>query len=299
MNIDETKQNVVEEDKEEYLDAQSEGVNEEKTISEEDKTSKKGIFGELKKVANKGIDLAKHGVEKGIDLGKEGYSKAKDKYEENKLNKEELREYEKTYNDKTYLFQIKGTFNNKGILETIRAFRDSSNQILYIPLIEQNIKYVKSKSNLVNVSDESEIEIQFIESKNVSLREMIVSEEKKYDVQCFEAKYDYVKIQQPTNISNISNVVNQSVNVSGHNAGDINLVSNIEVQLENLMSEVKGVKTKLFSKEKKAHDEAIKIIGPVKDTIINGKKDKTLIQRFFDLLIVFSPALAESFKTFM
>lgn len=299
MSIDETKQNVIEEDKEENLDTQSEDVNEKQTMNEEVKTSKKGFFGELKKVANKGIDIAKHGVEKGIDLGKEGYSKAKDKYEEVKLSKEELREYEKTYNNKTYLFQIKGTFNSKGILETIRAFRDNSNQILYIPLVEQNIKFVKSKSNLVNVSDESEIEIQFIETINVSLRELIVSEEKKYDVQCFEAKYDYVKIQQPTTISNISNVVNQSVSVSGHNAGDINLVSNIEVQLENLMSEVKGVRTKMFSKEKKAQDDAIKIIGPVKDTIINGKKDKNLIQRFFDLLIIFSPALAESFKTFI
>lgn len=298
MNTDENKINVDENSSEETIEEKEEGINKESVVTDEQK-GKQGFLGGLKKVAAKGLDYAKVGIVKGIDVTKEGYSKVKDVYEQNKQTKEELKKYQDTYEKKTYLFEIKGTFNSKGNLESIRAFRDTEKYLLYIPLVEENIKFVRSKTILINTSDTSEIEIEYIEMKEISIKEMKIDEDTKYDVQCYQAKFNSVKNQIPSTINNISNVVNQNVNVSGQNTGDINLVSNIEVKLDNLMNEVKSVKTKMFSKEKKAQDEAVKIIGPVKDSIINGKKDKTLLQHFFDLLIVFAPALAESFKTFM
>lgn len=298
LNIDEKMINSDESTSQETIDEKMENVSEETVVTEEQKT-KPGFFGGLKKAAIKGYDIAKAGVEKGIDLSKEGYSNVKEIYEQNKQTKEELKRYQDTYEKKTYLFEIKGTFNSKGKLESIRAFRDTERYLLFIPLAEDNIKFVRSKTTLINTSDTSEIEIEYIEMKEISIKEMKLDENTKYDVQCYQAKFSSVKNQTPSTINNISNVVNQNVNVSGQNTGDINLTSNIEIKLDHLMNEVKSVKTKMFSKEKKAQDEAIKIIGPVKDSIINGKKEKTLLQHFFDLLIVFAPTLAEAFKAFM
>ncbi|MFA5474439.1 MAG: hypothetical protein WC225_02775 [Acholeplasmataceae bacterium] len=294
MNFDNNDEKNVEELKQEKVDELSVDT----TIDDEGK-KKIGLLGGIKKIASKGVDLAKSGIEKGIDVTKEGVSKVKDKYEQVKLSKEELKKYENTYRDKTYLFEIKGTINNKGSLETIRAFRDMEKQMLYIPQSESNLNIVKSKTNLINTSDASVIEVEYIETKDISLREMFSDDNTKFDVQCYQAKFNFLKSQAQPTVTNISNVVNQNVNVSGQHTGDINLTSNIEQKLDTFINDVKGFKTKLFSKERKAQDEAIKIIGPVKDSIINGKKDPTLLQRFLDLLVGFAPALAETFKTFM
>ena len=203
LNFDNNDEKNVEELKQEEVDE----------LSDDEGKKKSGFLGGMKKFASKGVDLAKASIEKGIDVTKEGVSKVKDKYEQVKLSKEELKKYENTYRDKTYLFEIKGTINNKGSLETIRAFRDMEKQMLYIPQSESNLNIVKSKTNLINTSDASVIEVEYIETKDISLREMFSDDNTKFDVQCYQAKFNFLKSQAQPTVTNISNVVNQNVNV--------------------------------------------------------------------------------------
>ncbi|HHX70434.1 MAG TPA: hypothetical protein GX708_20565 [Gallicola sp.] len=258
---------------------------------ETEEKNKKGFLGTMK-------GLARDAATKSAEFVKVGYEKTRDKINDIK----DTREFEKAIlsalEKKTYLFQIKGSYN-KGELNTIRAFRDTNNGFLFIPLDEPNLKLIKSKTNLITTSDSSEITILFIEDKAVEQIPLEINEEKKIEIQCLKAKFEFIKDPLEKQITNISNVVNQSVNVSAEHTGDINVISNIEIELDKFMDEVRNYKTRILSKERKAQEEAIKIIGPVKETIINGKKDQSILQNFLNLLAGFAPALAEVFKTFM
>lgn len=254
--------------------------------------NKKSIFGLAK-------GMVKGTFEKGAELAKAGYEKTRDKINEVKDAREFEKDFLKSFDSNTYNFQIKGSYN-KGELQTIRAFRDVDNYKLLIPANEPNLNLIKSKTTLITMSDNSEIKILYVEDKEVEQVPLKINEEVQENIQCFKAKFEFVREPLEKQITNnISNVVNQNVNVSGEHNGDINVISNIEIELDKFMNDVKNHKTKRFSKERRAQEEAVKIIGPVKETIINGEKNKTLMGRFLELLTTMSPLLVDAFKTFM
>ena len=228
---------------------------------------------------------------------KETYNQIKENIEDSRLEQQNNKRFQQEYNDKTYLFEVTSTQDKNGRPLLIRAFRIDK-ETLYIPSREDNRSNLFSGTKLLNTQDKSKIKIKYLEIKEVVIYTLKV-DDTEHPIQCFKAIYSYDEDNNDSKITNITNTVNQNVSIAGSNTGDISLVSNIEIELEEFMQEIRDVKTSRIGKVAKAKTEAIKIIGPVKDTIINGKKDKELIDKFIELLGVFASGFITRFVSFL
>ncbi len=264
---------------------------EERRVENNDiETNEKKEKGFLKTVKNIGG--------KAWDGVKSTTNKVKSGIEDHLEARQERKEYLEAYNAQTYSFEIMGVKDNRGNNRLIKAFRNIDDNFLEIASEEQNKDYIKSNTVLKELNDESEIKILLVQSREVDIKTIIDSQGQSHDIQIFKATYELKKEPNIQSVTNISNV-NQNVTVGDHHKGDVVLTSNIEIELNNFFEEINKVSTRRFSRERKAQEEAIKIIGPVKDSIINGKEDKGLIDKFISLLGIFAPTLVSAFKNFL
>lgn len=112
------------------------------------------------------------------------------------------------------------------------------------------------------------------------------SSDNQYPIECI--KYFYKPYSKPVSphIQNITN--NQTVTVEGNNSGDITLVADFSTQLAELEKAINDSHPSFFYKKKK--EEAIKLYGNFKDCVINRQKDKSLFDKFKDVLKIIAPA---------
>jgi len=212
--------------------------------------------------------------------------------------KEEHKEHEafkKAYSESTYVYEIQGAIEKNGRAKTICAFRIKESNELDIWVNEDHVNDVFSNSILLNLLDRSKIRILTVETKEIRHHKLLIDGTEK-TIQCFVAsyeKFDESKVQGP---QVVHNEVHQNVSIGGNNSADISLNSNIQVKFEELEKDIRALKFSPFNtKGKKQQEEALTIIGPVKNCIINGKKDDPLVKKFLDLLLAIAPTLASVF----
>ena len=112
------------------------------------------------------------------------------------------------------------------------------------------------------------------------------SADDQYPIECVKYYYKpYSKPVSPTT-QNITNT--QNVMVGDNNSGDITLIADFSSQLSDIKSAIDNSKPNLFNKHKK--DEAVKLYGKFENCIVNKQNDKTLFDKFIEVLKVVAPA---------
>lgn len=222
-------------------------------------------------------------------------SDIKDYAEAKKEEKRENQVFSTAYENQTYQYEIEGVLDKNGKLKKISAFRYSDKNQLAISLLEENKDIIFSNTILKNLVDKSIVKIVSVDKKETHYHNLVI-DDKEQPISCFIVKYENYDPKKDQLPQHIHNEIHQNVNIQGGNTGEINLVSNVENKLDKLENEIRAVKTGMFSKERKAQEAAIKIIGPVKETIISGKKDQSLIDKMIGHLSVFAPVLVEVLK---
>jgi hypothetical protein len=219
----------------------------------------------------------------------------KDYTDKKKEEHKELEAFKKAYSESTYVYEIQGAIEKNGRTKTICAFRIKEKNELEIWENEDHIGDVFSNSILLNLLDRSKIQILTVETKEIRHHKLLIDGIEK-TIQCFVAsyeKYDEKKVQGP---QVVHNEVHQNVNIGGNNTGEVSLNSNIQVKFDQLERDIRALKFSPFNtKGKKQQEEALTIIGPVKNCIINGKKEDPLVKKFLDLLLAIAPTLATVF----
>lgn len=105
-------------------------------------------------------------------------------------------------------------------------------------------------------------------------------------IPCYLYKYR-IKENQPTAVHN---TINQSLTIQGNNSGDINMVAQAEKSLLDIYTAIQNVNPTLFNKGKK--NEALQLFGSFKNCIINKQPDKTLFDKFINILKALIPSAA-------
>lgn len=214
-------------------------------------------------------------------------NKIKDEYNKLMTSVEFKKEFDKVYDSKAHEFTIESTEKKfKGIKHSSQDF------ILILNEDLSKIKSLKSSDVLVRSKSQRKYVVLEIEDKEDDIILLIVDGK---EIKCPASKImvkDYIESISPTVVNTITN---QSVHVSGTVHGNVQQISDVTVKLDKFEKELRNAKVSIFNKGK--HEEIVKIYGDVKDSIINGKKDQTLFDKFCKLLGSFNLELLNHFTS--
>lgn len=167
---------------------------------------------------------------------------------------------------------------NDTLQEMFHAIRDIDNKVLYIASVEKNLASIKSGVN-VKCPDSSVIVVSQVSG------EPSTQNIKGIDFECIKVTYK-LKEEIPHFEQTVYNKATTNIEI-GSNYGDISVI-NYMSQLDALEAEIKNAKSGIFGNGKKK--EAIQMFGNFKNCVLNRTKDKTLFDRFVDLLKSVAPA---------
>lgn len=250
--------------------------NEDKTIEQgevEIKVNRFSNIGGLLKNAGKSI----------INTGKRFKEWTKDELEKFQENLD----FKKEFNKETHEFRIDGTN------ETFRGFKNTEDSNIYYKIQDDKItKFVKSDSILVRTSDNFKLQVISVENKKVINGSLVVNGE-----QVPIALFTIVtKVYEKEKVSTIVNHVTQNLSISDSTInGNIQQINDLTNKLNDFEANLYSFKPAFLSKN--TYNEAIKIYGSVKESIITGQKESPIVTKFMDLLTKLGGPLLSIFTT--
>jgi len=245
-------------------------------VQELNQEEKKPTTGDKIGGALKGLGKGLVGAaSKGFQWGKEQYEKM-----------QESNEFKKEFKRQTYEYSVEGTSTS------FRAFRDDEHSRLLVHIESEHIsKTVRADSVLICTDDNSKRTVVAVNIKQAIAGEITV-EGRIIPLSLFSIlTKEFVKEKDPQVTYNVT----QTMNITDSTVqGNIQQINDITTKLNDFESQLKAFKPSVF--QKNHYQEAIKIYGSVKDSIIHGQKDSSVVKTFLDLILKLSSALFTIFS---
>lgn len=241
---------------------------------------------EEEKVVNEAITVEMEQTEKKSSSKKQGFFKVAGKLlfdvgkKVAKMTKEEADkikssiDFKKEFIKETYEFEIEGTNGS------FRGFKNPDNDVIYFRVEDKNVrKYVKSNSILIRTSDNLKLSVLSVETKKVENGTLVVNGAE-IPISLFTIQ---TKLYEKERITSVTNKITQTMTISGSTIqGNIQQINDLTNKLNDFEHQLCTYNPGLLSK--KSHVEAVKIYGDVKNSIINGQKENSIVQKFLALL---------------
>lgn len=186
----------------------------------------------------------------------------------------ESKEFNKEFIKNTYEFSVDGT------KESFRGFKALDENIIYFRIQDDEItRFVKSNSIITRTTDNLKLQVISVETKNVVNKSLDVN-----GVQIPLALFAIiVKLYDKEKITSVINNVTQNITITDSTIhGNIQQINDLTNKLNVFEKELRSFKPSIFKKD--TYNEAIKIYGSVKESLINGQKDEPIIQKFIEML---------------
>lgn len=243
----------------------------EETITDEEGKQKSKIGKFFSSVGSKAISAVKAGA----TFVKDKTVTAYDKHQEIQKNN-------KMFEDASIKFTISSEKIQSGDFSDIVQFYAIKSMQDHSLLVRIDTRLTV---NTVIVSNEGQFRITDIDSKTEI--DFPVDNSSQYPIKCYKCLYEAYKKEPASPV--VNNTINQSNVIHGDNYGDVTQIATQQDDLDKIESEIQKYKPKLLHKGKK--EEALILFGNFKNCVLEKKKDKSLFDKFLDVLKIVAPAV--------